>query len=400
MKTKFRTLLAFSAAALIAIGPIQAQEYDDMYFTPKDRAAKNKDKVEKVAQVEDLQSNFDPQESYSQKNVNPDYIAKYSANSYEDESGYAEDEYYIDDYNDNYSQPIANNYYNSGYRSYYNPGMVYSPRWGWYDPFYGPSLYSSPGWSFSIGFGTGWGYNRFGRLSYGSSWGSYYGYYDSWYPSSYYGYYGYYDPFYYPYRNNIVVINNYESRSNRTYKRSVGPSRGDSRITDRNSSGTRSRVVSNNGDNSGRTTGRVSSTDSDNSRNRYSESVNSRSSYYRRSRVTNEVDNSATNSRSSYSRSSVTPRSNSSYGNSRSTRPSSYSTPPSNRSRTYNSNSGSRSRSYTSPSPAPSRSRSSGNVGSSPSRSSGSGNRVSTGSSPSRSSGSRSSSGSSRKRGN
>ena len=152
---------------------------------------------------------------------------------------------------------------------------------GFYDPWCG-----RPGFNIGIGFGTGWGWNRWGwnrwrrpgwNVGIGFGWGG--GFYDPFFCPP--GAFGFYDPFFNPWRNNVVVINNIENRGSRAYVRGVGPTRG-SAIASRTRTRNSARVARNGQTTStGRTSGRVANT----SRNRYSDGVNSRSSYYRRSRT-------------------------------------------------------------------------------------------------------------------
>ncbi len=429
MKTIFRNISLAIAAALMTFSSLAAQEYDDMYFTPKDRKAKKyaAPAESNQPQVENLETNFteiDPNINYSQKNVNPDYVARYSAQNYEQNSNFNEEEYFVEDYNnsvDGYASnanfTVRDQWGNYTYFNNYNDvfwsdpflyqGTVFDPMyrfryasgWTYYDPWVAPPFYNRPGWRVSIGFGSGWGwgYNTW-RTSWswgvGLGWGGYGwgGYCDPWAWNA--GYWGYG----YPY-NNVVVINNYENRNpNRNTLRGAGPSRYASNTSVRNATN-RSRLVDNNNSTNGRTSGRIASYDNTSTRNRYSENVPSRSSYYRRSEVGTTNKGAVNNGRTStynngYSRTTA-PTTN--YGRS-------YSAPGENaRSRangSYNSRSNSnynygnsRSTQRSSGWSMPSNSGRSGGI-SAPSRSSG--GSISTGS-PSRSSGgTRSSSGSSR----
>lgn len=445
MRTHIKKLFALTGALTIALGTLYAQnkEYDDLYFTPNDRVKVKKVEAEdrvvlNSREVQQLAAN--PVENYSAKNVNPEFIARYQAPSeeYSSDSEYAaEGEYFNEDYNynntntsnvshNNADVAIRDRYGNAAYFDdvsdvYWSDPFYYEGSI--FDPFYSPHRYGHnrysygyrpfrSGWSLSFGFGNAWGMRSgwHSGFSFGYGWGS--GYYDPFYSS-------YYDPFYspyygsyygygYPYRNNVVVINNYESRNDRTIKRGPGTSRSGS-LVDNN----RSRGVSTN-----ESTGRSSSTsrvatsrerEYVNTSRTSRENLDAQSRYYRRSReaVTSQNNAVPTNSRTydSRSRSSSnystdsrsSTRSRSSYtrpSNSNSNSNSSYNRSESN-SRTYSTPSRSRSNSnYT-----PSRSSRSSSY-SAPSRSSSSGSSISSGSSSRSSSGTRSSSSSRSRRGN
>lgn len=155
-----------------------------------------------------------PQESFSSRNVNPDYISRYQAEDSVEEN----DVVYFDEDLAEESNPDINVYNNysvgsAGYNSGFNPniafnmGMMYgmSP-WGmggFYDPFWGPGFGYGfrPGFSFNIGFGFGFGY-PFYRPGFGYGgfydpfWGPRYAY--GGYPGYGFGYpgYGYGRPIY------------------------------------------------------------------------------------------------------------------------------------------------------------------------------------------------------------
>ena len=153
-----------------------------------------------------------PQESFSSRNVNPDYIARYQA----EQDTVQDDIVYFDEEGSEEFSPDINAYNNfrvagSGNNSSFNTsmafgmGMMYgmSP-WGmggFYDPFWGPGFGYRPGLNLNIGFG-------FGRPFYRPGFG-YGGFYDPWgmpmygwggYPGYGYGYPGYFA------RNPIYVL--------------------------------------------------------------------------------------------------------------------------------------------------------------------------------------------------
>ncbi len=223
----YRTLKIFTISflgsfILFPFSSMAQEEYDDMYFTPKDRkeiksesiyTAKNNqaqietEKKDVINPSYSTQLYGNAQENYSAKNVNPEYIERYKSNSKDSDSmeEYTDDDaYYVENYdrskfneensgknsNANYSYPGSyygypgsysgfNNPYYSGYnyygRSYYDP---------FWNPYYGSGWGMSPGLSLSLSFGMGWGY---------SSW---YSPYSAWGYSPYYSRY-YYNPWYY-----------------------------------------------------------------------------------------------------------------------------------------------------------------------------------------------------------
>lgn len=230
MKTTI--VLASLLATMITLDvSAQRAEYDDMYFTAKDRE-KNKAiqaeesrtpaKVKKQQQVEEdeyitEEVDTNPLDSYSARNVNPEYVSR--ANS--EEASADEENYFVEGYsptpaggNFNYNNSYYNNsnwarnsyYAANGWYSPYGMGMydpwmmnnrMYSPYgygmgYGFYDPWMSPyggyGMGMGSGWSMSIGYG--WG-NNFG-------WGGYPyyggGYSNIWYGNNYYGGGYYYEP--------------------------------------------------------------------------------------------------------------------------------------------------------------------------------------------------------------
>ena len=210
-------------------------EYDDMYFNPKDRkevkfkedAAKssvttesfeNKAIAKNTTQSDVINPTYSPseygnlEENYSTKTVNPEYIARYKNNPKESTvtEEVTEGDSYYDDYYERTVMPGETEQstdkkkyaYPSSYYGGSNAAMrsrMYANSY--YDPFmgggFGPSMsfglgYSfgyMPGFSMNIGYGTGMGYGGYNP----------YGFYD---PFSPFGnpYYmsRYYDPFYSP----------------------------------------------------------------------------------------------------------------------------------------------------------------------------------------------------------
>ncbi|MEB2782208.1 hypothetical protein U3A58_17590 [Algoriphagus sp. C2-6-M1] len=134
-----------------------------------------------------------PQESFSSRNVNPDYIARYQAGEetvqddivYFDEADEVESNPDIDAYN-NYRVGNSNNNSNFNSSMAFNMGMMYgmSP-WGmggFYNPMWGGGFGFRPGFNMSIGFGFGNPFYRpiyyrptYGMMGFYDPWGSVYG---------------------------------------------------------------------------------------------------------------------------------------------------------------------------------------------------------------------------------
>lgn len=233
MKTK--ALLLLLAAFIINIGAF-AQEDDDMYFNASDRAklkskaredqtayeasvkkAKKMREEEPVAEEESVEA-LNPTDSYSARNVNPEYEARENAKLAESD----EQDYFVNNYQYSTSSNLNNwnNNFNSWYgSSWYSPNYYNapinswnSPYYGYADPYYSPwynPYWNNSGWSASFSYywgnswnyGYGWGgnYNYWNRpyCGYASSWGFGYGY-----------NYGY--PGWYGYPGSVIIINNGE----------------------------------------------------------------------------------------------------------------------------------------------------------------------------------------------
>ncbi|NVJ85701.1 MAG: hypothetical protein HWE15_05305 [Algoriphagus sp.] len=131
-------------------------------------------------------------ESFSSRNVNPEYLARYSAEN--TESG-DEVVYFDDNAELNTSQGNINAYDNyrvndnSSFNSGFNSGLSFSMGFmmgtgfnpwipGFYNPYwgFGPSWGYRPGISVNIGFGLGWGYGGFYNPYWGPrlGWGGFY----------------------------------------------------------------------------------------------------------------------------------------------------------------------------------------------------------------------------------
>ncbi len=220
---------------LVSLGVDAQEEYDDMYFTPKDRKEVKSESVFTSSKYTDNTSRDvvnpsynsrdygEADENYSAKNVNPEYIERYKTNSKEN---YAEettegDAYYVEDYNraempdKNTERAIRNYNYN-----YFGPNYGFGNNWmspyhrspfhdPFYDPFWDPYSFPSYGyarpmgfrpgfnWSMSFTFGNSWGYSPWSYYPYGGFQRPYYGSawaYDGWYSS-------FHSPFYRPWRS-------------------------------------------------------------------------------------------------------------------------------------------------------------------------------------------------------
>ena len=166
MKTKILSLALFFVASCVGLSYGQS-EYDDLYFTPKDRKS-NDSKIEEAAKPQAPAAT--PQtsqgvryqlpgindytgEEVASKNVNPDYIDRYNNGIDEDvlpdSESFAGDDYFPEDYagdellgTEEAQQVVVNNYYND---PRINNGF-YDPYWDW--------RWNRFGWN------RGWGWNN------------------------------------------------------------------------------------------------------------------------------------------------------------------------------------------------------------------------------------------------
>ena len=383
MKTKVIILRLIS---FIGVSCAFAQvEQDDMYFNSKDRAklraaqkanevtyasAVKKEKKSAVAEEE-----FNPTDSYSARNVNPEYTSRsqsqtaktsdedYFVNNYQYASSPAYNSNNYNNWNNNFNNWYGNSWYRPNYYGSINAwnspyGAYNSMNSPWYDPYWSNSGYSS---SFSCYYGNSWNYSNpyyngfnsyYGLNSYYGGYGSGFGYgmgmgfgYGSgWYGNNYGG--GYYGG----YPGSVVIINNGENSGGRSVVNGKRPTRSGSMMSgSNNNSRSRSTVVSTP---SGR----------DVSNGRVSTSQNQTTEYYNRS-WRNNSSNSSNNAPAS-NRSSTQQNRPSSWSNS------------SNTNSWNNSNTNDSNRSFersTTPSYTPSRSSSSDSGGGSRSQSSSSG---------------------------
>lgn len=204
-------------AALVFAINTWAQEYDDMYFRSKDREKLNASNVLKdTYSANNNYSNFkkkhfdevtllddynNPTDSYSARNINPEYISRsYSQQASEDEQNYFVEGYNpqlnqgsgyyagannwnnwntMNSWNNRWMNPMfMNGWYGPMYNSWNNP---YGFGWNdpWMNPYWGGNRFNS-GWSLSASYfwGNSWGpgWNTWGNPYYGNMWGpSWYG---------------------------------------------------------------------------------------------------------------------------------------------------------------------------------------------------------------------------------
>jgi hypothetical protein len=264
--------IMLAIVSLLGMGGVfaQAVEYDDMYFNSRDRKKLNEQKAsgelvfasrEKLKKVdEDQVEATNPTDSYSARNINPEYTSRAQTQSAQDD-----EDYFVNNYQYNRNQYNNwNNNFNQGYNdpwyrsNYYYPRINSrnSPYYGynsygynsynspWYDP-----MWSYNGWSSSFGlsFGNSWNYGWGGNYNYWNQ--PYYGY-DPYFGGGY-GYGGgYWNNYRYP--GTIVVINGGEN-GGRKMVYGKRPTRGNALSS--NQAGTRTRTTIPNAgrvDNSGR----------------------------------------------------------------------------------------------------------------------------------------------------
>lgn len=250
-----------SAIFFIPVITMAQSEYDDLYYTPKDR---QEDRIEYkiemlsspiASEVREFKPVDDRISNTSQdRTVNPEYVAQYRSRADARKGDKVnDDEVYFDEYYDeqqvdnasNASQTVINNYYGNrvGVNPYHDP--FYANDWryrNWryryahnpyYDPFYDPfydPYFGHTGWSVSIGFG--WGSPYFGARYHHAYHNPYY----NPYYGSYYGYNPYWgSPYNNHYYNNVVVVNNTSETTNRNIRRGPAISRGS--VVDRGNTG-------------------------------------------------------------------------------------------------------------------------------------------------------------------
>jgi hypothetical protein len=320
-------ILLLSMISSLVFGSAMAQdvEYDDMYFNSKDRAklaevtasAVSEPRKKKLVQEEDEAEEINPTDSYSARNVNPEYTSRSQSQTAQNE----DEDYFVNDYR--YNTQARFNNFNSNYNNWNNNSWYNSAYWGssmssWNSPYYGGNYDAWGNPYYNPYYGSGWS-SSFGYSSYGNMWNSGWGMNYGWgngmgspwnmYGPSYAGYYnspyrGWYRP------NTVIIVNNNGENGGRKTVYGKAPSRGTTAI---NNSNVRSRDdISNNPSrsNSGgrartedayykRTWSSPGSTDQDNGVGSRSNTQNNRSRSWGN-------DNSGDNN-SSFGRSSTTP---------------------------------------------------------------------------------------------
>jgi len=189
---------------------------DNLYFMASDEKlateyAVQNNNPEQFETLAEINSDFPSEESFSSRNVNPDYIARYQSETpsaeedivYFDEGQNPELEgegsANIDAYNNYYSAPAGGNSgfnptfnmnigfmggfspWGYGYNPWmwgsgwgFNPGLSIGIGFGFGSPFWGPNF--GLGWGMPIYPGWGWGYPGYGWGAPGFGWGPGWGY--------------------------------------------------------------------------------------------------------------------------------------------------------------------------------------------------------------------------------
>jgi hypothetical protein len=217
MKIKLIILTVLSVLA----GSVVAQEYDDMYFNKKDRAKLRESKVterevvlarneKKDVSKEGTSEETNPTDSYSARNVNPEYTSRATSETAQSDN----EDYFVNNYQ--YRPQAQYSNFNNNFNNWYNSPWYTTAYWGsgfnrwdsWNNPYYGGGYgsyydnwgspfgnpYYRSGWSSSFSFfmGNGWGSN----WGMNQGWGTPYGYWGSSYSSFYNPYYSSYSPYY------------------------------------------------------------------------------------------------------------------------------------------------------------------------------------------------------------
>ena len=244
---KARIILTGCLIAGISLVSYAQVEYDDMYFNGKDREKLNAQKEKetdsyallsgkKSKKTEELYDSSNPTDSYSARNINPEYVSRSNAET----AAADEDDYFDANYQYQYNTASQYNNWNNNFNSWYSRPSWYSPSWygpaynGWNSPYYSSwnnpwndpyyydyySPYSSPysyyggsSWSMSLTWGNPYYYNPY---SYGPAWG---------WGSAYYC-----RNWYYP-RTTVVVVNNNDYTAGRKVTYGRRSSRGGSPAT-------------------------------------------------------------------------------------------------------------------------------------------------------------------------
>lgn len=299
---KIRTLFLSAAASTLAFAAVAQVENDDLYFNSKDRAKLQKQQTTstpvayasaKTTKTTPTEEFVNPTDSYSARNVNPEYTARANAQAAQVDN----QDYFVNNYQQTTSSNLSN--YNNNLNSWYNNDIYSSNYYGssinsWNSPYYGfnsPSMspwynpyYSNTGWSasFSYYWGSSWNYG----------WGGGYNQWNQPYCAMGWGGAGYSSMYGNPYYSNY---NNYSDRSIAYGKRSSRSSSGAN--YSRNYDVTPARTISTSGrsSSSGTSSGRVASNQS-----YTTTSSSSTSPYYNRSWRKPEQTGSATSNRNTF----------------------------------------------------------------------------------------------------
>ena len=192
------TMLLLSSCST-SYNAMKGGESDDLYFMASDTRVATQFAVannnpQNFQSLNTVTPNQFEQENFSARNVNPEYIAKYQAQSTTEETGTV----YFDDNETQESAPnvnVYNNFYGSGMnggafpRSNFNlnfglgfgapmwgMGMGWGmPMWGMgmWDPFWGMPMWGMrPGWNMGFGWNSMWGWNMGFGWGMGGMWGN------------------------------------------------------------------------------------------------------------------------------------------------------------------------------------------------------------------------------------
>ncbi|MCU0367559.1 MAG: hypothetical protein MUF39_01890 [Cyclobacteriaceae bacterium] len=175
IRIAFLTLLSIVTTMVVSA---QVVEYDDMYFNSKDRvrvaAAKPVSMTPAQKEMNQVATPINPTDSYSARNVNPEYISQSKVNTsgVEENVAYFSPDYTPTAVNQNiYNNAIpSNSFYGNPYSNPYNYGMStfgspygsFYPSYSAFSPYGFGSMYPS-GWSsfwnvgMSFGYGSMWG---------------------------------------------------------------------------------------------------------------------------------------------------------------------------------------------------------------------------------------------------
>lgn len=224
IKAAVVTLLSCFAISA-AVG--QEIEHDDMYFNSKDRAklkssrssdlaiARVTTEEKEAAAFESDEAGINPTDSYSARNVNPEYTSR--ANSQVAQSD--NEDYFVTNYQ--FNQQRQFNQFGNNFNSWYNNPWYTASYWGpglgsWYTPYYSGAYsnyyggfydpWMSP-WNNPYSYRSGWSSSLYlgsCNFGWGNSWNSWGPMYSGWYSpySSWYSPYG----SWYGYPSRIIVV--------------------------------------------------------------------------------------------------------------------------------------------------------------------------------------------------